>query len=131
MNLPRELIIKRDSSRIKISNKESIIEFINSYDNAEVLESYLRALQNQKKLPEEEVSDIIKTTELRLDEIETPTNNFLNQYNEIKEDNNILANFYETQIFYMNSIFNAIKNGKANDKQITIMLNFLRFCVDL
>ena len=130
MNLPRELIIKRDSSRIKISNKENIIEFINSYDNAEVLESYLRALQNQKKLPEEEVSDIIKTTELRLDEIEAPTNNFLNQYNEIKEDNNILANFYETQIFYMNSIFNDIKQKKANDKQITIMLNFLRFCVD-
>ena len=130
MNLPKELIIKRDSSRIKITNKENIIEFIKNYTNAQVLEYYLHALQNQQKLPKEEVSDIIKSTELRIGEIEAPTNNFLKQYNEIKEDNNALANFYEMQIFYINGIFNDIKNGKANDKQITIMLNFLRFCVD-
>lgn len=130
MNLPKELIIKRDSSRIKLTNKEDIIDFIKSYDNVAVLEKYLRALQNQQKLPKEEVEGIIKSTESRINDLELSTNNFLNQYNEIKNDNNALANFYESQIFFLNGIFNDIKNGKANEKQITIMLNFLRFCVD-
>lgn len=130
MNLPEELIIKRDLSRIKLTNKESIIEFINSYDNTEVLEKYLNALKKQQKLKTEEIAEIINATESRLNELETPTNNFLNKYNEIKNDNNALANFYESQIFYLNGIFNDIKQNKANDRQINIILNFLRFCVD-
>ena len=130
MNLPEELIIKRDSSRIKLTNKGSIIEFINSYDNIEVLEKYLNALKKQQKLKTEEIDEIINATESRLSELETPTNNFLNQFNEVKNDNNALANFYESQIFYLNGIFNDIKNNKAKDRQINIMLNFLRFCVD-
>ncbi len=130
MNLPRELIIKRDSTRVKLTNKESIIEFIESYDNAEVLEQYLNALKNQQKLKTEEIDEIIKNVETRINELELNTNNFLTKYNEIKEDNNSLASFYETQIFYLNGIFNNIKKGKTTDKEINIMLNFLRFCVD-
>ncbi len=130
MNLPRELIIKRDSSRIKITNKENIIEFINSYNDTQVLEKYLHALKNQQKLKTEEIEEIINTTEARINELELNTNNFLTQYNEIKEDNNILANFYETQIFYLNGIFNKIKQNMANEKEINILLKFLRFCVD-
>lgn len=130
MNLPRELIIKRDSSRIKITNKENIIEFINSYNDTQVLEKYLHALKNQQKLKTEEIEEIINTTETRINELELNTNNFLTQYNEIKEDNNILANFYETQIFYLNGIFNKIKQNMANEKEINILLKFLRFCVD-
>lgn len=130
MNLPEELIIKRDSSRIKLTNKDSIIEFINSYDNIEVLEKYLNALQKQQKLKTEEIDEIIKVTESRINQLELNTNNFLNQFNEVKNDNNALANFYESQIFYLNGIFNDIKNNKAKDREINIMLNFLRFCVD-
>lgn len=130
MNLPRELIIKRDSTRVKLTNKESIIEFVESYDNAEVLEQYLNALKSQQKLKTEEIDEIIKNVETRINELELNTNKFLNQYNEIKEDNNSLANFYETQIFYLNGIFNNIKHGKSTDKEINIMLKFLRFCVD-
>lgn len=130
MNLPRELIIKRDSTRVKLTNKESIIKFIESYDNAEVLEQYLNALKSQQKLKTEEIDEIIKNVETRINELELNTNKFLNQYNEIKEDNNSLANFYETQIFYLNGIFNNIKHGKSTDKEINIMLKFLRFCVD-
>lgn len=130
MNLPEELIIKRDSSRIKLTNKDSIIEFINLYDNIEVLEKYLNALKKQQKLPPEELEEIIKVTESRINQLELNTNNFLNQFNEVKNDNNALANFYESQIFYLNGIFNDIKNNKAKDRQINIMLNFLRFCVD-
>lgn len=130
MNLPRELIIKRDSSRIKLTNKEDIIEFIKLYDKEEVLENYLKALKEQTKLKTEEIDEIINATESRINELELSTNNFLKQYNEIKEDNNKLANFYESQIFFINGIFNDIKNNKANDIKIGIMLNFLRFCVD-
>lgn len=130
MNLPKELIIKRDSSRIKLTNKESIIEFINSYDNIDVLEKYLNALKNQQKLKTEEIDELIRVTELRINELELSINAFFSQYNEIKEDSNELANFYESQIFFLNGIFNDIKQNKANDKKINIMLNFLRFCVD-
>ena len=130
MNLPRELIIKRDSSRIKLTNKESIIDFIKTYDNTEILEKYLYALKNQQKLKTDEIEEIITSTETRINELELNTNNFINQYNEIKNDNNMLANFYETQIFYLNGLFNDIKQNKANDKKINIILNFLRFCVD-
>lgn len=130
MNLPKELIIKRDSSKVKLTNKESIIEYIKSYENIDILEYYLNALKQQQKLKTEEIDAIILATQTRLNELEKLTKDFLNQYNEIKNDNNTLANFYETQIFYLNSIFNDIKQNKANDKQINIMLNFLRFCVE-
>ena len=124
MNLPRELIIKRDSSRIKLTNKENIIEFINSYNDTQVLEKYLNALKNQQKLKTEEIEEIINATEARINELELNANNFLTQYNEIKEDNNTLANFYETQIFYLNGIFNDIKQNKVNEKEINIMLKW-------
>lgn len=130
MNLPKELIIKRDSSRVKLTNKESIIEYIKSCENIDILEYYLNALKQQQKLKTEEIDEILLATELRLNELEKLTNDFLNRYNEIKNDNDTLANFYETQIFYLNHVFNDIKQSESNDKEINIMLNFLRFCVE-
>ena len=63
MNIPKLL---RDETNTKITNKEEIINYINSDNNLEELKVYLSLLENQQKVDRSEVEEIINVLKNKL-----------------------------------------------------------------
>lgn len=103
MNWPNELIIKRDKKNIKVINRNDIIKFIDRYCDLEILEKYLSALKSQDKVAYEEVSELIKATEERIDIIKKYTE----AYESCKSNNDTLVDFFEKNFNFFREIIDT------------------------
>ena len=120
MNIPK---LKRDTTNTKIINSDEIINYI-TYDNdLNELSLYLKLLLQQTKVNKEEVSEIIKACEIRIDEL----NSFKNKYNLIKDDFDKLSDFYEENseclLLYMREVFNK------NYSHLDDIVHFFKYCL--
>lgn len=127
MNWPEELIIKRDTTNTKVDNANDITIFIKNYSNIFVLEQYLLSLKTQTKLKQDEVIPIMEVTEKRINYL----NEVLDKFKEEKNNSNNLSEFYENNIYFVNTILKNFKESlKLENKSETILIEFLRFCID-
>ena len=120
MNIPK---LKRDATNTKIINSDEIMNYI-TYDNdLNELSLYLKLLLQQTKVNKEEVSEIIKACEIRIDEL----NSFKNKYNLIKDDFDKLSDFYEENseclLLYMREVFNK------NYSHLDDIVHFFKYCL--
>lgn len=120
MNIPK---LKRDTTNTKIINSDEIINYI-TYDNdLNELTLYLKLLLQQTKVNKEEVSEIIKACEIRIDEL----NSFKNKYNLIKDDFDKLNDFYEENseclLLYIREVFNK------NYSHLDDIVHFFKYCL--
>lgn len=109
MNWPKELIIKRDATNTKVANINNIISYIGRCYDLDILTNYLSQLKNQTKLDMEEVSSIIEATEYRIKKI----NSFLEEYENCKNDEELLINFYEYNYKFIEGLINFYKIDKG------------------
>lgn len=108
MNWPKELIIKRDETNTKVANINQIISFINRCYDEDILAAYLSQLKTQTKLDMSEVSSIIDATEYRINKI----NIFLTEYENNKDDEEMLANFYEKNYKFIEGMIEYYIKGE-------------------
>ena len=108
MNWPKELIIKRDETNTKVANVNQIISFINRCYDEDILAAYLSQLKTQTKLDMSEVSSIIDATEYRINKI----NIFLTEYENNKDDEEMLANFYEKNYKFIEGMIEYYIKGE-------------------
>lgn len=108
MNWPKELIIKRDETNTKVANVNQIISFINCCYDEDILTAYLSQLKTQTKLEMSEVSSIIDATEYRINKI----NIFLTEYENNKDDEEMLANFYEKNYKFIEGMIEYYIKGE-------------------
>lgn len=126
MNWPRELIIKRDITNTKVENSKDIILFIETYNNIGVLENYLSSLKAQTKLNQNEVIDIIESTENRINYL----NKELETFKTERGNSNDLVEFYETNIYFINKLINDyIETNIIGNSAMEIIIDFLRFSI--
>lgn len=118
MNIPK---LKRDITNTKIINKEEIISFINSYDNIEELSEYYTLLKKQNKVDMIEVSDIIHCLEKKL------SNSYEYKYNKVKDDFDLLGDFYENNIYVIEQFFDEICDNKFDNT--SKLCSFLEYCM--
>ena len=121
MNIPKLL---RDETNTKITNKEEIINYINSDNNLEELKVYLSLLENQQKVDRSEVEEIINSLKNKL----YNNNEFNYKYELVCNDFNALADFYEENISNIKEYM--IEANTGNYTNINIVIKFMEYCIN-
>ncbi len=121
MNIPKLL---RDETNTKITNKEEIINYINSDNNLEELKVYLSLLENQQKVDRSEVQEIINVLKNKL----YNNNEFNYKYDLVSNDFDALADFYEENISFITKYMNKLNSG--NYTNVNIVIKFMEYCIN-
>lgn len=123
MNIPK---IKRDITNTTITNKQEIMDFINSYDNIDELRIYLKLIEGQNKVDKSEVKPIIEVVKNRINSV---TNKY-NEYDNIKQDFDKLNEFYDNNTDFILSCMRNVNKNNLDSTNVRIVIDFLKFCLE-